>query len=274
MVALSNAVLWIFLVFNIFYNLFILIYCCLLLSESGDENPVVMDQRLSDVSEVEMNFFKYGRVEVIRLILVTLIQKGFITIKEIERERTTAHVHRPDSCCPCCQSVITTTHSYRYRSVAGRDTSELGPFEHDVLAVFSNYKSDREAASELEIHPLFTQYLKKMYDFSLIRNKNHVERLIESFYNVSCVLFAAASITVFFIPVSEWQVAALTLTGMNVACGIMARLLYYRGRLAFGHISGDVIPTVNYNEFIALYEKNIAPIEGSRPFRKVLQGEI
>ncbi|MHC9544758.1 MAG: hypothetical protein AB9903_35035 [Vulcanimicrobiota bacterium] len=275
MIVLQNAVLWIFLVFNIFYNLLILIYCCLFLADSGDENPVVMDQRLSEVSEIEMNFFKYGRVEVVRLILATLIQKGFITIKEIEREETSAHVHRPDSSgCPCCPSVTTITHSYKYRSVACRDTSELGPFEHDVLAVFSSYKSAGEAASELEIHPLFTQYLKKMHDFSLIREKNHVEKVIESFYNVSYVLFAAALIAAFFIPVSEWLVVALTLTGMNIPCGIIARLIYYRGKLGFGHISGNVIPTGNYREFIALYEKNIAPIEGSRPFRKVLQGEI
>ncbi len=273
MIIVQNAILWIFLVFNVFYNLLILIYCCMLLADRGDENPVVMEQRLGEVSEFEMNFFKYGRVEVIRLILVTLIQKGFINIREIEHRRTHNEMQRPGSPgCPYCYS-ISTTHSYKYRASGFRDLSELGPFEHDVLAALSSYKSAEEVASELKTHPLFTQYLKKMYDFSLVRDKNQVEKVIESFYDISYVLFAATAVTLFFIPLSEWQVISLTLMGMNVPCGIIARLIYYRGRLSFGRIGSDVIPTGNYREFLDLYEKNIAPIEGAGPFRKVLRGE-
>jgi len=268
-----DAVLWIFLVFNVFYNLLILIYCCLLYIERGEENPVLMEQRLDEVSAMEMNFFKYGSAEIVRLVIVTLIQKGFITIKEIERERADAHVHRPDSPgCPCCHA-ITTTRSYKYRAASHRDSSELGPFERDVLAVLGSYKSAEQAASELREHPLFKGYLKKMYDFSLIRDKNSVEKVIESFYNISYVLFAAAAIAAFFIPLSEWQIIALSVTGMNVPCGIIARLIYYRGRLSFSRISPDIIPTVNCNEFIALYERNIAAIEGARPFTDILHGE-
>ena len=64
-----------------------------------------------------------------------------------------------------------------------------------------------------------------------------MEKLIESFYNTSYVFFTAVLITIFIVPASEWQVIALTITGMNVLCGIIARLIYYRGRLGFGHIN-------------------------------------
>lgn len=266
---------WVVLFLDVLYNIFVFIYVWYHMRSSDQADPTQLETLAKIVVELEMTGIKYGKAEVVKVVIAHLIEKGAIMIKEIvEREERTDSRSSWDG--DRFEPGTTTTscrYCYLYKASPHRPPVEMTPLEEEVLRVLSRYMSAEEAAEALGDHEIFRAYRQKMRDFALVREKTSLEEGIELFYSINYFILAAALIWMFVSPPGMLQWTILVLSGINTLAGIITRLVYYGGRLSFNKIYPGMIPRTAYPQFLRLYEDIRGPVSGAGPYRRLLQGD-
>ena len=275
MIILMEVIFWVFLVADLAYNLLVLLYAQCSMKNQEACNLERLGSLTGQVDAYEITGIKFGKTEIIKVIIAHLIEKGFLNVKEIIHERQREdYVNRWDGDYYRPSSAYHTTYSfsYEYRASGHRDSSELDPLEKTVLDALGSFKSAGKVASELGDFSVFLSYRQKMSDFGLVRLKLPIEEGIELFYNVNYVICVVALFALFLLPSSQPVWAVLILSAINSIAGFLLRYIFYAGRSHFEDIYPRAIPLPAYSRFIRLYEDTYCRVTGARPYRAILEG--